>query len=158
MGKFYIFFGNWGLWRTYSLPHYAFWTGLKYKYQVPPDVKSKIEKQATTSVSCAVTLLPSPEVTVSHCFQKCNKAVVAAPGNAIHHCLMDDDLLLLSWAWPCKSKMVTKATTLLLLCFPQTKRWGLGRYSVGYWRCMLPKEDSTCQPEFGSWRFKQNFL
>lgn len=49
-----------------------------------------MEKQATTSVSCAAALPPSPEVTVCHCFQKCNKAVVAAPGNAIHH-LMDDD-------------------------------------------------------------------
>lgn len=51
-----------------------------------------MEKQATTSASCPVALPPGLEVTVSHCFQKCNKAVVATPGNAIHH-LVDDDPL-----------------------------------------------------------------
>jgi len=34
----------------------------------------------------------TPEVTASHCFQKCINAVVAAPANVIHH-LMDDDLI-----------------------------------------------------------------
>lgn len=66
---------------------------LDYKYQVHPYVKEKWKSRPLQRyASCAVALPPGLEVTVSHCFQKCNKAVVATPGNAIHH-LMDDDPL-----------------------------------------------------------------